>query len=420
MRWTDSSRRQFCRGAFLLLCLVPTGFVLWASQNVRSVRQWELFLAAELKLDVSIRAVANPYPGVTRFEEMEISSKGRVIGRCPRATFHYLSAAELQLDELQLETEGLRQLCQFLERHGTRLSGLKIRGGNLCLLPPAGNLPLESVNFAHWNLISVPAPNQFWNVWRLNKSIVSGRPDDLELVIRHSEGGESGHDLQMTLDARECVPAWMLAACGADWFRHLAAARFTGTLAMSHTESGSFGSLSHCLLDGIQLPAQRLDAEPRLAGQFMARIRQLVWRDNKLHQADCDLQAIAGQVDSELLKSLVRHFPFEPPRLPLESAGIEFGRLAARITLSGGTCRLAPLGNSTTALCWTADDQPLLGIDPARPATLDLEQLVRVYLEPANPALLADDQLVDWLYHFHLPPDSRSARTQNGLETELR
>jgi hypothetical protein len=58
----------------------------------------------------------------------------------------------------------------------------------------------------------------------------------------------------------------------------------------------------------------------------------------------------------------------------------------------------------------------LLAIEQPGFVQTDLELLARISLEPENPELLADDQLVELLRHFHLPPDTRSARQPAPLE----
>jgi hypothetical protein len=105
------------------------------------------------------------------------------------------------------------------------------------------------------------------------------------------------------------------------------------------------------------------------------------------------------------------------PEAEADAADLQAFRLfAARLQLSSGTCRVSPVTQATAAICWDAADNPLLAVDQPGYAQADLEVLARLSLEPRHPELLADDQLVELLSLFHLPPDTRSARQPSGQD----
>ncbi len=76
----ESTRRQLCRIAFLLVCLLPTaGVVVWVGvtrssiyQRVRLAR-WQSELSTQWGLSVSLQAVSEPRRGVTLLDGIDVS-----------------------------------------------------------------------------------------------------------------------------------------------------------------------------------------------------------------------------------------------------------------------------------------------------------------------------------------------------------
>ncbi len=426
-RLTDNQSRHLCRWAFLLLCVLPTVLVVVAAANVWRADDWELLIAAELKLDVEILRVENPKPGETILHEVVIRHGAEQLGRARRVECHWMGEWELQLSGATLRAAGLEQLQKSLQQLPDRQGGAAgrawhLRCRDLVVEPDSAeteslSLPLRLSNV---ELLSSPAPNESRQLLRLQLADDEVRTDfPVELQVRQTL--PAGHR-QVLARVNEAIPAWFLTALGCfptGWDEEL---QFRGTLEFRQLGDGpSTGQVDAAVLSNLDLGWLQHHWGIPFSGQAEIQIPSLSWRDGRVYRAEVQVHAAEGQFSRSWLTALnrlpgVRSFDLEQAD---ELSDFQAYRLfAARFQIQTGSCRIAPITQATAAICWDQSDQPLLAVDTQGYIQADLEVLARLSLEPEHPELLADDLLVELLRHFHLPPDTRSARTPQA--TELR
>ncbi len=427
-RLTDNQSRHLCRWAFLLLCVLPTALVVIAAANVWRADDWELLIAAELKLDVEIGRVENPRPGQTVLHEVVIRRGAEQLGQARRVECNWMGTWELQLAGASLRTGGLEQLQKSLGQLPDRYGGATgrawhLRCRDLIVEPPDAvadeptPLPLRLANV---ELLSSPAPHESLQLLRLQLAEAPARTDfPVELQVRHAlPGGQR----QVLARVNEAVPVWFLSALGclpSGWDRELL---FRGTLEFRQLgDAASSGQVDAAVLSNLDLGWLQRQLGIPLSGRAEIQIPSLSWRDGRINRAEIQVHAAEGQFSRSWLTALCR-LPgvraFEPNQAQATTDAQDYRLFAARFQIQAGSCRVAPITQATAAICWDQADQPLLAVDPPGYVQADLEVLARLSLEPEHPELLADDQLVELLRHFHLPPDTRSARTPSA--TELR
>lgn len=430
-RLTDNQSRQVCRWAFLMLCALPTLVVIVLASRVWKTEDWELLIAAELNLDVQIERVENPFPGRTVLHAVRVRRGAEEIGTVEQVECNWFGDWRLNLGATKLEARGLERLRLSLREMtdrqgagGTRRAW-HLRCPELTLkrpLNPAGatsiDEPAEELKLCNLELLSSPAAEETRQLLRLQlPSAAKGGDYPIEMRILQ---GMTSAERQVWLNVSSPTPVWLLAGLGGfpeGWDEELL---FCGSLDYRQLGRGpTSGRLEAAVLSNIELGWLRDVWGVTLSGRAEIQIPALTWREGRVHQAEFQVQAADGNFSPRWLEALGR-VPgvrtFELPEGLATADVIPFRLFAARFLLQFGRCRVAPINQSTAALCWDADDQPLLAIEQPGYVQTDLELLARLSLEPENPELLADDQLVELLRHFHLPPDSRSARQPTPLE----
>jgi hypothetical protein len=67
---SDNSRRTICRLAFILLCALPLGLVIYRISHPVTATQWQQAIKADLGVNTQIGSVATPLPFVTQFQDL--------------------------------------------------------------------------------------------------------------------------------------------------------------------------------------------------------------------------------------------------------------------------------------------------------------------------------------------------------------
>lgn len=430
-RLSDNQSRQVCRWAFLLLCALPTIVVIVLATRVWSTDDWELLIAAELNLDVEIERVENPFPGRTVLHAVEIRRGAECIGSARQIECNWMGDWKLNLSGVRVEADGLERLRLSLEELTARQGPGSQRPWHLHCPELSLTLPGKSatasaaeglateLRLADVELLSSPAAEQTRQLLRFRlPQMVEGADYPLELrILREPLLAQR----QVWLKVSNPTPGWLLAALGCfppGWDEELL---FRGSLEFRQADNGlTSGQLDAAVLSNIDLECLRADWGLPFNGRAEVQIPSLIWREGRVKRAEFQVHAADGELSPGWLEALGRipglqRFDLGGDRAEQEQ--VPFRLFAARFLLQSGSCRVTPVAQSTLAICWDHADQPLLAIEPNSGfVQTDLEVLARLSLEPEHPELLADDQLVELLRHFHLPPDSRSARQPNAPE----
>lgn len=428
-RLTDNQSRHLCRWAFLTLCVLPTVLVIFFATRVWTAEDWELMIAASLNLDVEIERVENPLPGQTILHEVRLRRGQELLGKVRRIEWSSLGEAHLNLVGASLRPAGIEVLRSGLKNLGERLgaspsAAWRLSGSDL-LVETNSESDAESqanLRLASCELLSSPRGNQSLYLLRIRFEDVA-EPKDYPLELRITRGPTTA-DQQVFVRVAAPTPVWFLAALGCfprGWDDQLL---FQGSADFRENANGvSSGKVESAVLSNFDLAWLQERLGQPLSGRAEIHIPEVAWRDGRVVRADLQLHAADGELSPTWLQALaripgLRTFNAEPVAEPVaESETLQSFRLfAARIQIASGTCRISPVAQSTAAICWDPEDQPLLAIDQPGYAQADLEVLARLSLEPQHPELLADDQLVELLSLFHLPPDARSARQPSANE----
>lgn len=424
-RLSDNHSRHVCRWAFLLLCVLPTALVIYSASRVWSVEDWELMIAAGLNLDVEIERVENPLPGRTILHQVQLLRGKKLVGRVGRMEWNSLGEQRLNLTGAALNPSGIEllrlALGQLDERYGTLNRTAWLLSSPDLLIesePEEGSQPISLMRLANFELLSSPQEKQSLFLLRLQfAESVESKDYPIELRIsRAVVGGQQQCFLRVT----EQTPTWLLASLGCfpkNWDDQLL---FRGTIDFRESGNGATtGQVEGAVLSNVDLSVLQDSLGQTLSGRAEVQVPDLAWRDGRVFRADLQVHAAEGELSRAWLAALTRIHGLRDflPEAETDAADVQAFRLfAARLQLSSGTCRVSPVTQATAAICWDAADNPLLAIDQPGYAQADLEVLARLCLEPRHPELLADDQLVELLSLFHLPPDTRSARQPNGQD----
>lgn len=429
-RLTDNQSRHVCRWAFLLLCALPTLVVIVLASRVWTTRDWELLIAAQLNLDVEIERVENPFPGRTILHAVQIRRGTELIGSVDQVECNWLGDWLLNASTVRLEAEGLQRLRLSLEELTARQGvssrrAWHLRCPELVLVTPsdpaansAAPPGIASFKLGNLELFSSPAGAGTRQLLRWQLPGAEAATDyPIEMRILQ---GTAPAERQVWLKVSSPTPVWLLTAMGcfpSGWDEELL---FSGSLDFRQFGRGpTTGKLEAAVLSNIDLGWLREVWGVRLSGRAEIQIPNLSWREGRVQRAEFQVHAAEGEFSPDWLEALGRIPGMRKFDLPEEQSAQEstaYRLFAARFLLQSGSCRVAPITQSTAAICWDAADQPLLAIEQPGYVQTDLEVLARLSLEPEHPELLADDQLVELLRHFHLPPDTRSARQPTPLE----
>jgi len=424
-RLSDNQSRHVCRWAFLMLCVLPTALVIYSASRVWSVEDWELTIAAGLNLDVEIERVENPLPGRTILHQVQLLRGTKLVGRVNRIEWNSLGEQRLNLSGAALNPGGIEllrlALGQLDERYGTvNRTAWHLSSPDLLIESEAeeGAQPISLMRLANFELLSSPQEEQSLYLLRLQfAEAAESREYPVELRIsRAIVGGQQQSFLRVT----EQTPTWLLATLGCfpkNWDDQLL---FRGTIDFRENGNGATtGQVESAVLSNVDLSVLQESLGQTISGRAEVQVPDLAWRDGRVFRADLQVHAAEGELSRVWLAALARIQGlrnFLPEAEAEASDSQPFRLFAARLQVSSGTCRVSPITQATAAICWDAADNPLLAIDQPGYAQADLEVIARLSLEPQRPELLADDQLVELLSLFHLPPDTRSARQPGGQD----
>ena len=112
---SDNQRRIIARLAFLFLCLLPTGFVVYQLLHQPTVHDWQATLQAKLGWNVQIDHMETPVPGTVIFHDVQIKdASGTVPAKLNKVTLVTGKRHQLIIDHaVELSPESLAYLVRL-------------------------------------------------------------------------------------------------------------------------------------------------------------------------------------------------------------------------------------------------------------------------------------------------------------------
>jgi hypothetical protein len=411
-RLSERTHRLICRAGFIILCALPTLWVVvWMiAHKLPSHRAgWEAALVARLDAEVHIDAVSHPQPGVTRLEGLQLVEPGGQqpwieIARLELRSYRGMWIAQADCARLRNHPNALRRLLTrcALPHPGSNESSVQLSMDRVELLDAGEEAVLRQV------VVQRDAGGELRATALASENAES--PWRLELAPH--DGGQRMRLDTGTTPLPAFIAAWVLPAVrqlGND-------ANYLGTADLLIADDGVSGQAAGTFrrLDLKFLTEQFLPADMRLTGETELALADVRLLNGRLVRADGSFRSQSGTVLRPWLEGLVHELNVQwqtavvgrPEAAAEETRYQEFAfhfliePHQVRLT---GTCSGAPAGTMMTgvdgsSILSTAASQP-------QPATA----LARLLSPPTRDWIPATSQ-AQWVWR-HLP--ARDGNTAN-------
>ncbi|MCE9546959.1 MAG: hypothetical protein K8T25_15910 [Planctomycetia bacterium] len=394
----ERTRRRLCRAGFVALCVLPTvcvaGWIVAQRLPGRAVAASEA-LGSQLGARVTIGALREPQPGVTYFDQVDITDalSRRKIAHIDRLEVHRVSSGWL------VRAEGAN-----LRPQGDDLWRLLAQ----CIAPTAASPTLPVQFFADRVTIAGGASSASLlqcnatleasqDVPRLTVSFRLPGPDrspPIALELARSANGSLGIKLD-THDAE--LPASVMALVAADAARLGPAATYRGRGTFDELPAGVTGQLGgrFAAIDLAALAKGALPAELSATGAATLELSAAQFRDGRLIKAVGTLRAGPGTVSPQLIEGAAEQLRLvglpETRRAPAGGT-IAYEQLHFDFTLDAEGLRLTGrCGGAVAGTVMTRADgraSPLLAEAPTE---------IRPIPVTALPRLFSASTTIDWV-----------------------
>lgn len=389
-----SARRRLCRGAFVLLCLLPTVFVAGAAVIVhtppyRALRltAWQSRLADRLGLDVQLASV-EPQSGGTLILGIELRDpeshewlvriRSAEVTASDRMTCVELGQPEIRYDRLARLTQLLHE--RVLMRAGPREPVWQLEAPSLALRHDGQSPSLHNL-----------------------QCVVDSRPEGTELLVAFTIAGQAADPrvrLRVVRNRQIDPPAtgWELHTGSADLLCSLGTVWFPGlgNLGDQCTFRGSIWAEQGS--DGwnadVAGTLREMDLDQLVTSQFphkLSGMAELVMHGVRMHQgrvvkASGQLRCGGGAVSRSLLDAAERALQLQHHARAEDAPLLEYGQLALCFSLDDRNLTMSGPADSPATIM--ADTQgPLLSVNRSEPVSpVDVLRMLVPYNDVYVPA----------------------------------
>lgn len=412
----DAKRIAVCRGAFLVLCVLPTlltlafiGFHRWSVRSPAAKAEWERELSQRLGVAVAIKGLSYPQPLVAELAGVKISDAetGVLLAECRRAEIlHAGKKWNVTLIEPSAERNELGRLLQRLH--------------DRVLIGDAPSLRLAAT---HMTLRHDDAAQSLHDVTAEIGASQTG--PTVSLHFRNSPSAAARCELAIRRNRQITPPATQI-----EWnFADPVPARLASGLLVELSDLGPRATLLcsgnliwqdrklsgelFAKVDGIDLSRVVSEQFPhRLNGQGTLTLDRAVLKEGRLEGMRGTLVSEGGRISRSLITAAAEHLLLRA-ELPRDDGSITYERLAIGFAMTGEHLTLSGARGDDVVLA-APDGESLLTV----PANHDVSALalVRMLVPDSQvqvPATKQTASLLRWLPIPSIDPPASTARSSH-------
>lgn len=418
----ETTRKQLCRTAFLVLCVAPcAATALWIAshylpgRNSRAARE----LGAVLDMHVKLADWRDPRPDMNRASRVALSDPQSGSPLAELADLAWRRGTGVRscvIDRLSMEAAQCDELVAKLPRLLAKLPPERhdLRIATLTITPPHDAAATPHTAGKPWVFRDVRVQVDSDAAGRQRLQLLAPSPGSaaaagraVRITMIPAQDATSAAPVVTMETGPSPLPASLLAPFVPGWGRLGAEARFTGNVRWTLDAQSPQGA-TQGRLEGVDLAAIQPSGSPhQLQGAATIDLTELTWRAGRLQRLAGALRATDAQVSQSLVAALTRTFhctlaegaTADPSTLvPLDSLAVQF-ELDGRGLTFWGDCPSEADGPPSCMA--TSAGRPLL-FGP-RYRDWPLGTLVQAFVAPSNVWVPATREAVDLAERLPLP-----------------
>lgn len=356
---SDNSRRIVCRLAFILLCAVPLGFVLYRICHPVTNLQWQQAIKADFGLTTRIGQVETPLPFVTVFRDVVLMDDSglKPLAELDELQFIAGPTNEVQVaGPVQLDSTSLAKLSQRL-RESLHRTHATSSAWNLTI--NEATLIRQGIGLQEFQTISPIQISVFPNPEFTDANIEFALADDSEqnqisLSLHSYRLPSNSHEIFRVNTGTAFLPCWLIEEVLPEVKSLGPLCEFSGFAELEQVKGKWAANFRQCQLESVELSSL---AKPfaksvgNVEGLARTNIRDCEIRDGKIQSLDLVLQSQNGTIDSTTADSANEIFDTQwtgEPSFDSMELQISFRDRKFHLTTPNAQGAIATLRNQTT------------------------------------------------------------------------